>query len=91
MPSPRKLSDVSLIIMTGIASVLVAMMWLMNAGSSCFVNAYTSNHDVIADPKTGALKGFLLHAVDATGLVHALLLRIQALLLPVKTLVLSGH
>lgn len=60
-------------------------------GSSCIVNAYTSNHDVIADPKTGALKGFALHAVDATGLVHALLLRIQALLLPVKTLVLSGH
>jgi multidrug resistance efflux pump len=60
-------------------------------GSSCIVNAYTSNHDVIADPKTGAVKRFLLHAVDATGLVHALLLRIQALLLPVKTLVLSGH
>ncbi|MES5483355.1 biotin/lipoyl-binding protein [Bradyrhizobium sp. INPA03-11B] len=60
-------------------------------GSSCIVNAYTSNHDVIADPKTGAFKGFALHVVDATGLVHALLLRIQALLLPVKTLVLSGH
>jgi multidrug resistance efflux pump len=60
-------------------------------GSSCIVNAYTSNHDVIADPKTGTLKGFALHAVDATGLVHALLLRIQALLLPIKTLVLSGH
>jgi len=27
----------------------------------------------------------------AVGLVHALLLRIQALLLPIKTLVLSGH
>lgn len=60
-------------------------------GSSCIVNAYTSNHDVIADPKTGVLKGFALHAVDATGLVHALLLRIQALLLPIQTLVLSGH
>ncbi|WMT73887.1 biotin/lipoyl-binding protein [Bradyrhizobium sp. Ash2021] len=60
-------------------------------GSSCIVNAYTSNHDVIADPKTGALKGFVLHAVDATGLVHALLLRIQALLLPIKTLVFAGH
>ncbi|RZN03827.1 secretion protein HlyD [Bradyrhizobium genosp. SA-3] len=60
-------------------------------GSSCIVNAYTSNHDLIAAPETGALKGFALHAVDATGLVHALLLRIQALLLPVKTLVLSGH
>ena len=60
-------------------------------GSSCIVNAYTSNHDVIADPATGAFKGFALHAVDATGIVHALLLRIQALLLPVKTLMLSGH
>lgn len=60
-------------------------------GSSCIVNAYTSNHDVIADPNTGALKGFALHAVDATGLVHALLLRIQALLLPIQTLVFAGH
>jgi hypothetical protein len=60
-------------------------------GSSCIVNAYTSHHDVIADPKTGALKGFALHAVDATGLVHALVLRIQALLPPIKTLVLGGH
>ena len=32
-----------------------------------------------------------LHAVDAVGPVHALLLRIQALILPIKTLVLSGH
>jgi len=31
---------------------------------------------VIADPKTGTMKGIALHVVDATGLVHALLLRI---------------
>jgi multidrug resistance efflux pump len=60
-------------------------------GSSCVVNAYTSNHERIASPETGAFKRFALHAVDATGLVHAMLLRIQALLLPIKTLVLSGH
>ena len=60
-------------------------------GSSCIVNAYTSNHEVIVAKETGALKGFALHVVDAVGLVHALLLRIQALLLPIKTLVLSGH
>jgi multidrug resistance efflux pump len=60
-------------------------------GSSCVVNAYTSNHDLINAKETGAFKGFLLHAVDAVGLVHAMLLRIQALLLPIKTLVLSGH
>jgi multidrug resistance efflux pump len=60
-------------------------------GSSCVVNAYTSNHERIASKDTGAFKAFALHAVDAVGLVHAMLLRIQALLLPVKTLVLSGH
>jgi multidrug resistance efflux pump len=60
-------------------------------GSSCVVNAYTSNHELIASKDTGAFKCFVLHAVDAVGLVHAMLLRIQALLLPIKTLVLSGH
>src|SRR5471032_643573 len=60
-------------------------------GSSCVVNAYTSNHDLIASKDTGAFKGFVLHAVDAVGIVHAMLLRIQALLLPIKTLVLAGH
>jgi hypothetical protein len=63
----------------------------VTAGSSCIVNAYTSNHDVIQSKDTGALHGFALHAIDALGLVHALLLRIQALLLPITTLVLSGH
>jgi multidrug resistance efflux pump len=60
-------------------------------GSSCVVNAYTSNHELIASKETGAFKGFALHAVDAVSLVHAMLLRIQALMLPIKTLVLSGH
>jgi multidrug resistance efflux pump len=63
----------------------------VTAGSSCIVNAYTSNHDKIESKDTGAFHGFVLHAIDAVGLVHALLLRIQALLLPIKTLVLSGH
>src|SRR3954471_3977526 len=79
-------------------SILVAMEPLykdglegVTPGSTCIANAYTSNHDQIADPKTGKLRGIALHVVDATGLVHALLLRIQALLLPIKTLVLSGH
>jgi hypothetical protein len=46
---------------------------------------------VIASKDTGAFKRFVLHAIDAVGLVHAMLLRIQALVLPIKTLVLSGH
>ena len=63
----------------------------VTAGSSCIVNAYTSNHEEIASEHTGAFHGFVLHAIDAVGLVHAMLLRIQALMLPIKTLVLSGH
>jgi multidrug resistance efflux pump len=60
-------------------------------GSSCVANAYTSNHELISSGKLSTAKSFALHVVDATGLVHAILLRIQALLLPIKTLVLSGH
>ena len=60
-------------------------------GSSCVANAYTSNHELISSGKIGPFKSFGLHVVDATGLVHAMLLRIQALLLPIQTLVLSGH
>jgi multidrug resistance efflux pump len=60
-------------------------------GSSCIVNAYTSNHETISAKETSTGQRVVLHVIDGVGLVHALLLRIQALLLPVKTLVLSGH
>ncbi|MET4804014.1 biotin/lipoyl-binding protein [Bradyrhizobium sp. LB11.1] len=60
-------------------------------GSSCIVNAYTSNHEEISAKDTSTGRAIALHVVDGVGLVHALLLRIQALLLPIKTLVLSGH
>lgn len=60
-------------------------------GSSCIVNAYTSNHKEIAAKDTPTSRKIALHVVDGVGLVHALLLRIQALLLPIQTLVLSGH
>ncbi|MCK1383214.1 biotin/lipoyl-binding protein [Bradyrhizobium sp. 21] len=60
-------------------------------GSSCIVNAYTSNHEEISAKDTSTSRAIGLHVVDGVGLVHALLLRIQALLLPIKTLVLSGH
>ena len=60
-------------------------------GSSCIANAYSNNHDVIVAKDTGAIRGVVLHAVDALGLVHALILRLQALVLPISTLVFSGH
>lgn len=60
-------------------------------GSACIVNAYTSNHEEIIAKDTSTGRAIALHVIDGVGLVHALLLRIQALLLPIKTLVLSGH
>ncbi|MFT2212340.1 HlyD family secretion protein [Rhizobium giardinii] len=60
-------------------------------GSSCIANAYTNNHDALADENIGTLQWLYLHVVDAVGLVHAMILRMQAVLLPVQTLVLSGH
>jgi multidrug resistance efflux pump len=59
-------------------------------GSTCIANAYSNNHDTIVAKDTGVLRGAMLHAVDALGLVHALILRLQALVLPFKTLVFSG-
>lgn len=59
-------------------------------GASCTANAYTSNHERLADPDLPTLTRLALHAVDATAVVHASILRIQALLAPVRTLVLSG-
>lgn len=60
-------------------------------GSSCIANVYTSNHDRIAAGGLGTLKSIALHGVDATGVAHAAILRVQALLLPIRTLVLQGH
>ena len=60
-------------------------------GSSCIANAYTNNHDEIVAPDTGTFRAVALHAVDGLALVHALLLRIQALVLPFQTLVFGGH
>jgi multidrug resistance efflux pump len=60
-------------------------------GSKCIANAYTSFHDRLDDPGIGIGTWLFYHAVDATAVVHAAILRIQALLLPVQTLVFSGH
>ena len=63
----------------------------VTAGSSCIANAYSNNHDKIAAKETGALKRAALHVVDALALVHALILRLHALVYPFKNLVFSGH
>ena len=60
-------------------------------GSNCIANAYTSNEERLATEDLTSTQRFYLHAIDAVGLVHAMILRLQAVLLPVKTLVLQGH
>ena len=60
-------------------------------GSSCIANAYSNNHDTIVSEDTGFIRGLILHALDALALVHALILRLQALILPFQNLVFSGH
>jgi multidrug resistance efflux pump len=60
-------------------------------GSTCIANLYSSFHEAIQAPGVGGLEAFGLHALGSVGLVHALILRIQAVLMPFKMLVFSGH
>jgi multidrug resistance efflux pump len=60
-------------------------------GSLCIANAYTNNHDLLADKNISTGRWLFLHVVDTVALVHALILRLQALVLPLQTLVFSGH
>jgi multidrug resistance efflux pump len=60
-------------------------------GSSCIANAYSNNHEELSRKDIGFGRWLYLHMVDAVALVHGAILRAQALLLPVRTLVLGGH
>ncbi|MBI5260679.1 MAG: HlyD family secretion protein [Bradyrhizobium sp.] len=60
-------------------------------GSSCIANVYSNHHDEILSKDTGSLKRVYLHLVDTVALVHALVLRLQATVLPLKALVFGGH
>jgi multidrug resistance efflux pump len=59
-------------------------------GAVCMANAYTSNHDRIASGEVTGLHALGLHAVDALGAVHAIILRAQTLMTPIRLLVLTG-
>ncbi|EEA93782.1 HlyD family secretion protein [Pseudovibrio sp. JE062] len=60
-------------------------------GSKCIANAYSNYGEQIAAGEFGFWGGLYYHMVDATSIMHALILRFQALAFPVKVLVLSGH
>jgi multidrug resistance efflux pump len=60
-------------------------------GSSCIVNAYSNNHELLTSNEIGSLKRIYLHIVDTVALVHALVLRLHTIVLPLKVLVFGGH
>jgi multidrug resistance efflux pump len=60
-------------------------------GSSCIANAYSNNHERMEKEDLGFFTRIYLHGVDAVGVVHAIILRAQTLLLPIQTLVFGGH
>ena len=63
----------------------------VNPGSTCIANAYSDHHDELARKDIGFGLWLWYHIVDAVALVHALILRLQAAVLPIKLLVFSGH
>ena len=63
----------------------------VTAGSSCIANAYTNNHDLLAKPDVGFARRVWLHVIDTIGIVHAMILRLQALVLPFKVLIGAAH
>jgi len=60
-------------------------------GSKCIANAYTNNHDLLEQGDLGLGQTLFLHMVDTVGVIHAIILRMQALLMPVQMLVFAGH
>ncbi len=60
-------------------------------GSTCIANVYSNNHEELSSKDIGTLKWIYLHIVDTVALVHALVLRMQAIVLPLKALVFEGH
>jgi multidrug resistance efflux pump len=91
-----QLTDLSRIAKPGTVTVFLEPLFKggldgVPPGSSCIVNAYSSNHDLIASGNVGTLEKVYLHIVDAVALVHALIIRLKAIVLPLKVLVLGGH
>lgn len=60
-------------------------------GSTCLANVYTDNHLKLEVEGQGFWNKAFLHVVDTIGVVHAAGLRLRLILMPVNTLVLTGH
>ncbi|XSG81822.1 MAG: HlyD family secretion protein [Methyloligella sp. ZOD6] len=60
-------------------------------GANCAVNLYSNHHDMLESGELGVFESLYYHMVDTVGLVHAAILRIQAIMFPIQTLVLNGE
>jgi len=60
-------------------------------GRKCIVNACTSNQEPIVTAELGTREFLYYHMIDAVGIVHVLILRIESRIVPVENLVFSGH
>ena len=94
--SSEQLIDVQQVMRPGTLTVFLEPLYKggledITAGSSCIANAYTNNHDLIAKGDVGFWRRLWLHVIDTISIVHAMILRLQALVLPIKVLIVVGH
>ena len=94
--STEQLIDVQQLARPGTLTVLLEPLYKgglddVTAGSSCIANAYTNNHELLANKNLGFFERLFLHVIDTIGIVHAMILRLQALVLPIKVLVGAAH
>jgi len=94
--STEQLIDVQQVTRPGTLTVFLEPLYRgglddVTAGSSCIANAYTNNHELLARKDIGTLQRLTLHVIDTIGIVHAMILRLQALVLPIKILIGAGH
>jgi multidrug resistance efflux pump len=94
--STEQLIDVQHLARPGTLTVLLEPLYKgglddVTAGSSCIANAYTNNHELLANKNLGFFERLFLHVIDTIGIVHAMILRLQALVLPIKVLIGAAH
>ena len=91
-----QLIDLSQNIPTGTMTVYLEALYpggldRLMPGANCIANLYSSYHEELQNPDLSTLQAVAYHGIDAIGFVHGLILRMQAVALPVQTLVLGGH
>ena len=59
-------------------------------GSTCFANAYSNHYEQLHEEGISTGRWLALEVIDTVGLVHAILMRLQVMIVPVTSLVFSG-